>query len=755
MSDKNPSNLDFPAFERAAFIGVGLIGGSLAKILREKKLCKRFVGNSRSDSTMKRALELGLVDEIYADPAEAVKGCDLVVLAMPVGFTSQALTAIKNSLHENVIITDVGSVKGSVQAAADSILENKASHFVAGHPIAGSEQSGVESGRADLFVNHKVILTPTEKTDKSALKKISDMWELTGAEVIQMQVEEHDRVLAATSHLPHLLAYTLVDSLASSPDGENIFRYAAGGFRDFTRIASSDPNMWRDIFIENRSETLDAIAVFSQTLTRLSQAIENADADFLMGTFTRAKSARDHFVALLNQQAYTEARSEQKDEQKEITFVVRPASSVHGEIVVAGDKSISHRSVMLASLSNGISRITGFLEGEDSLATLQAFRDMGVIIEGPSNGELLIHGVGLYGLKEPPGPLYLGNSGTSMRLLMGLLAGQTFNSELRGDASLSKRPMERVAKPLREMGAVIETDGGRAPIKITGQGKLSGIDFIMNVVSAQVKSAILLAGLYSDDLVKVTELGITRDHSERMLEGFGCDISRNGLQVTLGKSSKEEKLLKAQDIDIPGDISSAAFFMVAASISPGSDITLKHVGINPTRTGIIDILGMMGADIVLSNEKSVSGEPVADIRVRYAPLKGILIPKEKVSLAIDEFPVLFIAAACAQGRTELSNAEELRVKETDRIAVMAEGLSTLGVKNEVKDDGIVIEGNNSFTGGEVNSMGDHRIAMAFSIASLRATGDIIISDCANVATSFPNYVSLANELGLKVAVQQG
>lgn len=737
-------------FERAAFIGMGLIGGSLAKVLREKKLCKSFVGNSRSESTMKRALELGLVDEIYSDQAEAVKGCDLVVLAMPVGFTSQALSSIVDSLAENVIVTDVGSVKGSVQEAANKILGNKVNRFVAGHPIAGSEQSGVESGRSDLFVNHKVILTPTEKTDSLALKKISDMWESVGAEVIQMEVNEHDRVLAATSHLPHLLAYTLVDSLASSPDGENIFRYAAGGFRDFTRIASSDPKMWRDIFIENKKETLEAISMFSRTLSRLSSAIEGADADFLMGTFTRAKSARDHFIALLYQQTYTETRAVHLQAQKNIIFVVRPSSSVSGEIMVAGDKSISHRSVMLASLSDGISRITGFLEGEDSLATLQAFRDMGVLIEGPNNGELLIHGVGLKGLKEPPGPLYLGNSGTSMRLLMGLLSGQTFKTELRGDASLSKRPMERVAKPLREMGAVIETDGGRAPIKIIGQGKLSGINFKMDVVSAQVKSAILLAGLYADEEVKVTELGVTRDHSERMLKGFGCEISRDGLQIIFEKS---EKHLKAQEIDIPGDISSAAFFMVAACISKGSDLTLKHVGINPTRTGIIDILKRMGADISLSNEKQVSGEPVADIRVRYAPLKGIVIPEESVSLAIDEFPVIFIAAACAQGRTEISGAEELRVKETDRIAVMAEGLTALGARNEVKEDGIIIEGCTSFKGAEIDSKGDHRIAMAFSIASLRAIGDIIIEDCANVSTSFPNFVSLANALGLKVAVQ--
>lgn len=735
-------------FNRVAIIGLGLIGGSLAKVLREQKLCKEIIGNSRSEITMHRALEIKLVDSIESDLEKLVSTCDLVVLAMPVSYTRATLEGINKGLNTDTIITDVGSVKGEVQKAAEEVLGNKVTNFVAGHPIAGSEQSGVESGRSDLFVNHKVILTPSKNTNKHAVEKIKTLWEAAGAQVIEMDVLEHDRVLAATSHLPHLLAYALVESLAASSDGENIFRYAAGGFRDFTRIASSDPLMWRDIFLANKNETIHALDDYVNTLHSLREAIKNDDNDFLMGTFTRAKSARDHFVVMLNQQSYTHAVKNMHIE-KDITFVVRPAKKIVGTIKVAGDKSISHRSVMLSSLAEGVSHITGFLEGEDSLATLQAFRDMGVLIEGPDNGKLIIHGVGLRGLKAPPGPLYLGNSGTSMRLLMGLLAGQNFDTELRGDASLTKRPMERVAKPLREMGAVIETTGGRAPVKITGQGKLSKIEWTMEVVSAQVKSAILLAGLYSEDGVSVTELDITRDHSERMLRGFGCQLHTEGLTA---KFLAGKKVLTAQNIEVPSDISSAAFFLVAASITEGSDLTLTHVGINPTRTGVIDILKLMGANIELSNQKEVGGEPVADIRVRYAPLTGIRIPKELVSLAIDEFPVIFIAAACAQGVTTLGNAEELRVKETDRIAVMAEGLKNLGIKNTVFDDGISIVGG-QLSGGEVHSQGDHRIAMAFSVASLRATTNIVIKDCANVATSFPNFVELANSVGLQIAVQ--
>ena len=415
-----------------------------------------------------------------------------------------------------------------------------------------------------------------------------------------------------------------------------------------------------------------------------------------------------------------------------------------------GDKSISHRSIMLGSLAEGVTEVEGFLEGEDSLATLQAFRDMGVVIDGPNQGRVTINGVGLNGLQAPPGPLYVGNSGTSMRLLCGLLAGQMFDSVLMGDASLSKRPMGRVAKPLREMGARIETaDEGRPPLRIMGDSRLMGMDYTMPMASAQVKSCLLLAGLYAAGSTSVVEPAPTRDHTERMLKGFGYPVKVEGAKVTIEPGHK----LSACKIDVPADISSAAFFMVAASIAEGSDLVLEHVGINSTRIGVINILRAMGGDLTLENEREVGGEPVADIRVRYAPLKGIDIPLDQVPLAIDEFPVLFVAAACAEGRTVLRGAEELRVKESDRIQVMADGLQALGIKAEPTHDGIIIEGG-QMQGGQVDSHGDHRIAMSFSVASLRAAGDILITDCANVATSFPGFVSLASSVGMQVRLEE-
>jgi len=438
----------------------------------------------------------------------------------------------------------------------------------------------------------------------------------------------------------------------------------------------------------------------------------------------------------------------------DVTFTVKAGGCLKGDFRVPGDKSISHRSIMLGSLAEGVTHVSGFLEGDDSLATLRAFRDMGVEIEGPDAGRVTIHGVGLHGLKGSDKPLDLGNSGTSMRLMSGLLSGQSFDSELVGDSSLSTRPMKRVTNPLSDMGARIgSTETGTPPLKISGGQALKGIHYDMPVASAQVKSSLILAGLYASGQTVVTEPAPTRDHTERMLRGFGVEIETDGNKITLKEGAK----LSATDIDVPSDISSATFFMVGAVISADSEITLRHVGINPTRIGVINILKLMGADMVLENEQEVGGEPVADIRICSSQLKGIHIPEEQVALAIDEFPALFIAAACAEGETVLTGAEELRVKESDRIQVMADGMVALGIDARATPDGMVIQGRGDQTGalyggGTVDSHGDHRIAMSFAMAALRAGGTITIKDCANVATSFPNFIELAKSGGLDIEV---
>ncbi|QQS55042.1 MAG: 3-phosphoshikimate 1-carboxyvinyltransferase [Candidatus Competibacteraceae bacterium] len=436
----------------------------------------------------------------------------------------------------------------------------------------------------------------------------------------------------------------------------------------------------------------------------------------------------------------------------DLTFTIEPGGALRGRLRVPGDKSISHRAIMLGALAEGTTAVTGFLEGEDCLATLRAFRAMGVRIDGPDQGRVTVHGVGRHGLHAPTEPLDMGNSGTSMRLMSGILAGQAFDTALAGDASLNRRPMRRVTEPLTRMGAWIETsETGAAPLRIHGGRHLIGIDYPLPVASAQIKSCLLLAGLYAAGVTRITEPAPTRDHTERMLEGFGYPLVREGdhtIAITGGGK------LAGTEIDVPADISSAAFFLVGASIAPGSDLLLKHVGVNPTRTGVLDILRLMGADIEVLNPRLAGGEPVADLRVRHAPLHGVQIPEYLVPLAIDEFPALFIAAACAEGITVLTGAEELRVKESDRIQVMADGLTALGIAAGPTTDGIVIRGG-APSGGTVDSHGDHRIAMSFAMAALRSRDPVSIRDCANVNTSFPDFMALARIAGLNLAERGG
>lgn len=430
-------------------------------------------------------------------------------------------------------------------------------------------------------------------------------------------------------------------------------------------------------------------------------------------------------------------------------YILQPTQSACGEISVPGDKSISHRAIMLASIAEGRSHITGFLEGEDCLATMNAFQHMGVNIERIREGELIVNGIGKRGLKQSGNKLDLGNSGTSMRLLSGLLAAQSVASILIGDGSLMKRPMRRVCDPLSMMGANLQTEpDGTPPVVIKPVKKLTAITYELPIASAQVKSAILLAGLYAEGLTTVIESKATRDHTERMLTAFDYPISCSSGRVSLQGGLP----LKATHIEVPADISSAAFFIVAACIARQGEITIPNVGMNPTRTGVIDILLAMDANIEIHNEKIVGGEPTASITAKASNLKGIEVPTHLVPSAIDEFPIVCIAAACAHGVTRVSNAEELRVKESDRIAQVAKGLTTLGIKVEEFADGLTINGGD-MAGGSIESGHDHRIAMSFAIASLRAAQTITISDCENVATSFPGFEVLANRIGLNLNVE--
>lgn len=432
-------------------------------------------------------------------------------------------------------------------------------------------------------------------------------------------------------------------------------------------------------------------------------------------------------------------------------WISAPISALRGEVIVPGDKSISHRAIMLAALAEGTSHVDGFLEGEDTRATAAIFAKMGVRIETPSASRRIVHGVGLHGLAVPNDVLDCGNAGTGMRLLTGLLAGQRFDSVLSGDVSLSRRPMRRVIEPLTAMGARVDADpGDLPPLRIRGASPLHGIDYELPVASAQVKSAVLLAGLYARGETTVREPHPTRDYTERMLAAFGWPIEFEPGRARLSGGHR----LHATDVVVPADFSSAAFFLVAASLVPGSRLRLRAVGLNPRRTGLLEALRLMGADIRERDAREQGGERVADLEVRHARLRGIEVPVALVPDMIDEFPILFVAAAAAAGTTTIRGAAELRVKESDRIAVMAEGLRELGIAIDETPDGAVIHGGR-FGGGRVDSAGDHRCAMSFAVAGAIAAAPVHIRDCANVATSFPDFVELARGCGFDVGETSG
>ncbi len=429
-----------------------------------------------------------------------------------------------------------------------------------------------------------------------------------------------------------------------------------------------------------------------------------------------------------------------------VDWVSRPADGLRGALTVPGDKSVSHRALMLAALADGTSSIRGFLEGEDTRATARILQQLGVSIDTPAPRERRVRGVGLRGLQAPGAVLDCGNSGTGMRLLAGMLAGQVFDCVLTGDASLSRRPMRRVTEPLIAMGAHIGTaEGGCPPLHIHGSPALTGIQYTPPMASAQVKSAVLLAGLYAEGDTFVREIRPTRDYTERMLAAFGWPVEFAPGEVRLGSGGQ----LRATDVDVPGDFSSAAFFIVAACIVPGALLRLHNVGLNPRRTGLLDVLRLMGGDIRTQNTREVAGELIGDLVVQYAPLRGVEVPETKVSDMIDEFPALFVAAATATGHTTVTGAAELRVKESDRLGSMAAALRALGVKIEETPDGARITGG-GLRGGVVDSRGDHRLAMSLAVAGLAADAPVQIRDCANVDTSFPGFAALANQCGFRI-----
>ena len=719
-------------------VGLGLIGGSFAAAMK-KAGCPTVLGWDRHAETGEKAVALKQVD--IADTALdrlPVVHTDLIFIAVPPRQLSTVVKKLKGLIDTGAVVTDACSVKAEVVEQVQHVFGRMPPNFVPGHPVAGSDRSGIDGADPELFRGSRTVLTPLEVTRTDAVEKVSSLWQRLGCEVVLLSPEEHDRRLALSSHLPHLAAYALMEVFADETDDEAM-RLSRRGLGDTTRIAKANPALWRDICLENRPALLETLDRYRERLDIMRRHLADADGKKLKAQFSRARKMR---MAL-----------EEKGLQEH--FAIDCGGEIRGRLRPPPDKSISHRALMLGALAEGDTVIQNFLPSEDCKATLTALRALGVQIDWPGGlDRVKVHGSG--GRFFPPaGPLDLGNSGTAARLLLGLLAKLPFEVELSGDDSLQRRPMERVIEPLRKMGMHIDAaPGERLPLRIRGGQVLRGIHWPMPMASAQVKSSLLLAGLQASGRTEIIEPAPCRDHTERMLEVFGCPVTRDGNTVAI---SGESLLHGDVSLTVPGDFSSAMFALVAACLAPNADLELVDVGINPTRIGGLEILRRMGAQIEVHNERISCGEPIADIRLRGDTLlRGIEIPIDLVPLAIDEFPVLFIAAACAEGETVLKGARELRVKESDRITAMATGLAQLGVRHRTEADGIRIWGGlaeDATSSGEVlvvDCAGDHRIAMAFAVAALRCSRPLVIANTRNVATSWPSFPRDMHALGLRI-----
>lgn len=712
---------------RLGIVGVGLLGGSLGLVARRDGLADEVVGVGRTRQNLDVALERGCIDRASTS-IDALAGADLVVIATPIGALAAAAGAVAPHLAEGAIVTDVGSSKASVVRDCTVALGG-AGRFVGSHPIAGMETSGASAARLDLFRGARCVVTPVADTDPGALASVKELWTALGMDVAEMSPEQHDRVLALTSHLPHVAAWALARAVEGGRSGEvDPLEFFGPSLRDMTRIAGASVEMWRDILLANRDAVLEQIDVLRARVDDLAAAVDASDGGALEAFLQQAADLRRDLMA---RDTGAPAGVEE----------VAAARSLRGRVDLPGDKSIGHRALILGALANGTTRIDGLSQGEDNASTRSVLEALGV--ETCREGSRVwIEGRGFDGLRAPAAVLDCGNSGTTIRLMCGVLAGRPFEATLDGDDSLRTRPMARVTEPLGTLGAALESSAGRPPIRVRGGGLVSGA-FELPVASAQVKTAILLAGLQAEGVTTVVEPGVSRDHTERLLPLFGVEVERPSPTTV---SVRGPATLRAARVVIPADPSAAAFWLVAGSIVPGSRLELPGVSVNPTRTGALDVLRAMGANITLSERPSVGAEPVADIVVEAARLRATEVSGETMLRAIDEFPVLAVAAAVADGETVFADGAELRVKESDRLAAMTQGLGRLGVTVRESPDGMVVRGGAGIGGGEVETHGDHRIAMAFAIAGLVARAPVRVRDAGVMAVSDPGFLSTLRRL---------
>ncbi|SBS26183.1 3-phosphoshikimate 1-carboxyvinyltransferase [Marinomonas aquimarina] len=725
-------------FGNVLIVGLGMIGGSFAKSLKQQGLATLY-GADRRAGELTLGVSTGVIDHPAQLDEATISNMDIIILATPVRAMESVLSEIKPFIKSTTLVTDVGSTKGSVVAAAVKVFGEAPANFIPGHPIAGAEKSGVLAANPNLFEKHMAIITPLPYSDPKLLDRLHRLWRAVGAEVVSMDVDHHDHVLAASSHLPHLLAYTLVDALANAERSQDIFRFAAGGFRDFTRIASSDPVMWRDVFLANKDATLTTLDLFTDRLAEMRQAIVDGDGASMYGVFTRAKSARDHFLRLLEQ------RTLGKPQEKQVSISVSPASAIHGEVKLIGDKSLSHRALIMAALAEGVSELGNIDLAGDVKVTMQALRDMGVVIEEFGYGSVRVYGVGRKGLRAPIAPINVHNSATSLYLLAPVLAGQAFPVEVVGEDSLLNTPFTHLLALLKNAQAnVVSAAADCLPFKFTPAQLLPLSGVLPGPASSRLMSSAILLSLFVEQDGQF-ESTLHLDQQVRALfASFGVRIE--GDQAFTVSTDA----ITGASLELPADMQQALWSVLLAIILPGSTLQLESVARHGRMNVLLEVLQQAGAKFVWL------GEPLGvfktqTLRVSFAPLKAFALTPEQ-SYELREFvSLLAVLAVYAEGESQFEGIPQLPYFYEDRITTLMDGVNHIGGAIEWQAGTLIIKGCPP-QGGDLDSAGNELVAMAFLLLAARCRNGATVRDCQKLLAQIPNLEEIATVLGLKCSV---
>lgn len=732
---------DKKQFGNVMIIGLGMIGGSFAKALKEKGLAVLFGADRREGE-----VALGVSTDVIDFPAqlteEYVSKMDVIVLATPVRAMESVLLEIKPFLSDTTLITDVGSTKGSVVDSARRVFGNVPENFIPSHPIAGAEKSGVLASNPQLFEKHMAIVTPLPTSNPMLLDRLHRIWRSVGADVVSMEVEHHDHVLASSSHLPHLLAYTLVDALANGERSQDVFKFAAGGFRDFTRIASSDPVMWRDVFMANKEATLATLDHFTDRLADMRAAIEEGDGTSMFGVFTRAKSARDHFMRVLEQRTIGTTKKVQP-----VSLSVLPASSVKGNVSLLGDKSLSHKAITIAALSTGVSELKNIDLSGDVRITVQAFRDMGVVIEDMAADQLRVRGVGLRGLKAPIAPINVHESRESLYLLLPVLAGQSFVSSIVAEGELLNQSLNDLFSLIRQMGCTITSEVTDCLPALLSPSEGSNLSISLKSGSERLRMAAFLATLYSPNNSDITPLTVGLSHCEVLLRRFGVVISERNDGFVVEPSAPV-----GTSIVLSGDENQTAWLVLLASLLPGSELIIENSGLDSVSFGYLSFMQSIGADISMPSVGTV-GLYEGALRVGFSEMKAFSLSSEESYQFREELPLLCVVAAYADGESYIKGINNLPYYYEDRIVALVDALKQIDIFSVYENGDLIIKGGLP-QGGELDCAGDDRLALAMIALGVRSKTVTKVNDCQKLLEEFSGLEDVVTQLGFHCLVAQ-